>query len=194
MLGRGQINEALYTSNGDWLVFQAGSTSDFSSPDIFALELGVDSVGRPLLAEDYAEWSPALSPNGLWLAYTSDESGQPEVYVRPFPDVDSGKWPISIDGGRNPKWAHSGRELLFQSLDGEFVAVEVTSTPTFTHGEQEVLFGLDGYLPTDGGHPVYDVSSDDQRFVMLRAAATPDVGRLILVENFFDEIRQLIEN
>lgn len=132
------------------------------------------------------------------MAYTSDETGEQEVYVRPFPDVESDKWQVSNAGGFNPVWSDSGDELFYRNGEQELVRVEITSDPAFATGEPETLFGLDGYFTGDG-HPMYDVTSDGQRFVMLKAAATSrgqtaDVGSLVLVQNFFEELKERVPN
>ncbi len=74
-----------------------------------------------------------MSPDGRWLAYASNESGQYEVYVRPFPNTNDGKWLVSTDGGEEPVWAHSGRELFYKG-GGNLMSVEVLPGPTFVTG------------------------------------------------------------
>ena len=75
------------------------------------LPLSQDAKPRPLLRTRFNEYQPRLSPDGRWLAYVSDESGRDEVYVRPFPEVDKGKWQVSTSGGVYPLWSPDGREL-----------------------------------------------------------------------------------
>ena len=131
-----------------------------------------DSALTPLLAAPgYDQKSPALSPDGRWLAYTSNESGRNEVYVRPFPDVDAGRWQVSRNGGIEPMWSHNGRELFFRSLSPRtFVAVPILSNAGtgFRMGEQQMLFD-DSYF-RDQYHAQYAVSPDDRRFVFKRLA------------------------
>ncbi len=86
-----------------------------------------------------------LSPDGRWLAYESDASGQGEIYVRPFPDVQEGLSQVSTDGGIHPLWGPDGRELLYRSLRGSLVVVSVETDPSFRPGNPEVLFD-DGYF------------------------------------------------
>ena len=89
-------------------------------------------------------------------------------------------------------WAHSGRELFYRNGANQLVAVEVTDDPTLRVGQQEVLFSMADYL-TSNGHPMYDVSPDDQRFVMLRMGEEGvDDTELILVQNFFEELRERV--
>src|SRR5206468_1237916 len=87
------------------------------SRDVFVAKrgpAGKESELVPLLANDkFQEVSMALSPDERWIAYASDESGRYEVYVRPFPDVNGGRWQVSQEGGGAPRWAHSGHELFY---------------------------------------------------------------------------------
>ena len=101
---------------------------------------------------------------------------------------------VSVYGGNDPVWAHSGRELFYRNATNEMVAVEITEDPSFAVGQQTMLFSMADYLPSNG-HPVYDVSPDDQRSVMLRVGGlgTSD-AQLILVENFFEELKPLVGN
>ena len=187
-----QIWGARYSSDGTWLVFRVGA---FQAGDIYAIRPGVDSVAVPLQVTEFGEVSISLSPNDRWLAYVSNNTGRDEVYVRPFPpDAGSGLVQVSTDGGLDPVFAHSGRELFYRNGANELVAVQFTENPTFATVREEVLFPMDGYL-TASAHAMYDVSPDDRRFVMLRTgadvAAAPEV---ILVTNFFEELRERMGN
>ena len=187
------INDGFYSVDGTWLVFREGTTTG-GTADIFAIRPGMDSVAVPLVATEFIEHSPRLSPNDRWLAYVSNESARDEVYVRRFPDATSPRWQVSTDGGVDPVWAHSGQELFYRNGANELVAVQVTGDPTFAADQQDVLFSMDDYLPSDG-HPLYDVTADDQRFVMLRISDEETAAsELILVENFFEELKRLVPN
>ena len=150
-----------------------------------------DSAISPLVADDrYEETAIGLSPDGRWLAYTSNESGRQEVYVRPFPDVNAGRWQISGDGGTEPRWAHSGRELFYRRADRMLMSVAVTLTPTFEPGAERPLFSASNFLG-NFAYPNYDVTRDDRQFMFIRPVATPgDEGptTAILVQQ---EIRRL---
>ena len=115
------------------------------------------------------------------------------MFVVPFPLIDTGRWQVSPAGGDSPVWAHSGRELFYQNTQNEMVAVEIETSPTFSPGRQSVLFPLDGFL-TSTSHPMFDVSQDDERFVMLRSTTSDDAGKLILVQNFFEELKARVPN
>ena len=129
------------------------------------------------------------------MAYVSNESGQEEIFVRPFPDAGASRSQISTNGGSEPVWAHSGRELFYRSASNELVATQVTTEDlALTSGQQTLLFSMADYLRGFNDQQ-YDVSPDDQSFVMLRIG-DDEVGasELILVVNWFEELRQRMGN
>jgi hypothetical protein len=138
-----------------------------------------------------------VSPDGRWLAYASDESGAFEIYVRPFPDVDSGRWQVSNAGGIHPQWSRDGRELFFLSLQGNSIAllaVPVEPGPTF-RAPTELFAGEYYYGATVSSPDVYDVSADSQRFLMIKPGATDDGQTppdIVIVENWFEELKRLV--
>ena len=142
---------------------------------------------RAFLNSRFAERDATFSPNGRWLAYASDESGQHEVYVQPFPGPGS-KWMVSSGGGEEPAWSRSGKELFYRS-GGRVMAVTVSEFPEFTTGRPEVLFeGLFHYanFPTRS----YDVGPDG-RFVMV-AEVEPEFAtrRLGVMLNWSEVLKQ----
>ena len=183
------VPEAFYSPDGTWLVLRDES---FGNRDIYGIRPGMDSVAVPLVATEFLEVSPALSPNGRWLAYVSNDTGRLEIYVSPFPDAGSGLVQVSTDGGVEPLWAHSGRELFYRNGTNELVAVQVSASPSFSWDRQDVLFSTADYL-RGADHPQYDVSPDDQRFVMVRIEGAADT-ELILVENWFEELMERVPN
>jgi serine/threonine-protein kinase len=185
------IGRSIYSEDGAWLVYVLFGRG--ISTDIHAIRPGVDSVGTPLLAAaGVNEQAPALSPNGRWLAYVSDESGRFEVYVVPFPNADA-KWPVSSNGGTDPVWSHSGRELFYKDGNNELITAEVVPGTTFAVGEQRALFSTMAYrAATTQGN--YGVTADAQRFVMIRVSGSGDAGELIVVENFFEELKAKVGN
>jgi Tol biopolymer transport system component len=191
----GNVYEGFYSPDGEWIVYRQGG-GDLTDGDILAVRAGQQGEPVPLAADpQFGERSPALSPDGRWLAYESNESGRVEVYVRPFPNANDGRWLVSTGGGTEPVWSHSGRELFYRSGENELVAVQVRqeaeSDASFAWDRQERLFSTDRYLAGDG-HPMYDVGPDDQRFVMLRISGDSSAGtELIMVDNFFEELKGL---
>ncbi len=168
------------TVHGSWLALA------FSNADIVGYRLGVDTVPVPLVATVASdERQPAVSPDGRWLAYVSDESGNNEVYLRPFPNTSDGRTQVSTGGGERPKWTRKGRQLFYRNTSrNELVAVEVIPGPgsTLPVSEPETLFSLDPYVTSD-----YDVA-EDGRFVMIRRRGTENPSELIVVENWFEEL------
>ena len=102
--------------------------------DLWLMPLAGDRKPTVYVNSEFNETHGQFSPNGQWIAYTSDESGRPEIYVRPFPlTADSGKWTVSTGGGVTPRWRRDGKELFFLTTKVRTVMVaEVSYTPTFT--------------------------------------------------------------
>ncbi len=184
----GPIGEVTYSPDGEWLVYRVNA----QSRDLYALHFGADSTPVALVATEFSETAPAVSPDGRWLAYVSNESGRSEVYVRPFPNTNDFKWLVSTNGGQEPVWAHSGRELFYRG-GGNLMSVEVLPGPTFVTGERRVLFSTRGFRSATV-HQVYDVMPDDQRFVMMRNLGRQETSELIVVENFFEELKAKVGN
>ncbi len=179
------IVEGFYSPDGTWLIFRVGTTT---SGDILGIQPATDTVPVPLVATGFGEHSPTLSPDGRWLAYVSNEGGRDEVYVRPFPEVDSGRWLVSTDGGAEPVWAHSGRELFYRNGADELVAVQLAAGESFAWDGRDILFSTAGYLRGSRGYSLYVVSPDDQRFVMLQIEEADGGNELILVENWAEAL------
>jgi hypothetical protein len=175
-----------WSRDGRWLVLQGRGMND--SRDVFAVQLGVDTAPRPIIATGFQEQNPALSPDGRWLAYQSNESGRYEVYVRPFPNVEGGKWLISrAEGTRSPAWSMDGRELYYiDDVRRELVAVPITTSPELAPGAPRVLFRL-----PDDAYLIHFVTHG-QRFLIARRvpiAAAPH-HPLIVTENWTEELRR----
>jgi serine/threonine-protein kinase len=184
----GQIPEARVSPDGRWLVFRRNNDS---GRDLFAMRFGQDSAPVPLVVTRFNEFAIALSPDGRWLAYTSDESGRPEVYVRPFPATSAGRWQVSSGGGAFPRWAHSGRELFFESPGGDFMAATVTPGATFASAEPKRLFGGMGtQFVRSSSVPYWDVAHDDQHFLMMKVGAgASENNQIVAVDNWLAELQ-----
>ncbi len=177
-----------FSPDGTELVFRRpGQRSD-----VHVLSLTGEPASRPLLQTEFADNNPRLSPDGRWLAYDSDESGEFEIYVRPFPNIEGGRWQISMGGGREPLWGPDSNELFYRGREGVMV-VSAETEPTFSPGSPRVLFP-DTYAVVQ--RPSYDVSSDGQRFLMLKLSAEqPERDsapiQLRIVNNWFQELERL---
>ncbi len=187
------IWEGVWSPDGTWLLLRTGGVAGSSGGrDISAMRVGVDSVPTPLVASNFDERAIALSPDGKWLAYESDETGRDEVYVRPFPNVNEGKWQVSTGGGHSPLWAHSGRELFYLNVREEMTVAEIVTTPGFRVGERRVLFPVGPEYTVSTNYTSFDITSDDQRFLMVRSVGAEDESArstLIVVENWFEELK-----
>jgi Tol biopolymer transport system component len=159
--------------------------------DLWMLPLSGDRKPVPLVTTPFAETHAQISPDGKWLAYSSNETGQTEIYVRPFPTGD-GKWQISTGGGLvgfYPRWRGDGRELFYMDTGAGvmIMAVDVTSSGSaFEAGTPRALFDSGFINQGEGGgrvyHP-YAVSADGQRFLIPRpvASVTQDASPPIAV-------------
>jgi eukaryotic-like serine/threonine-protein kinase len=181
------VDEATFSPDGAWVVYRTGAGTE---RDLYARRLGADS-SVTLVATPADESSPAISPDGRWLAYVSDESGLPEVYVSPFPNTADGRWQISANGGQEPAWAHSGRELYYRVAGTPIpqqMVMNLAPGRTFVPGTRRALFPLVQFLlsPT---HAQYAVTPDDRRFLMIRATQTGRKDHLVVVEHFDEELR-----
>jgi serine/threonine-protein kinase len=181
-----QAIEAL-TPDGTQLIFRQATPSD----DLYLFSLSQDSDPQPLLAGAYDERDAEISPDGQWIAYSADQTGQLEIYVRPFPNVGDGRWQISDGGGTEPAWGPDGSELYFRNGLG-FFAVEIRSEgSSLSKGTPEEMFaGL--YRNDLGSTPNYDVSRDGQRFVIIdESEQRSRRSVLVVVENWFEELERL---
>ncbi|MEP7326040.1 MAG: protein kinase [Gemmatimonadota bacterium] len=188
------LRSGFESPDGRWLVLRS-MEGTVGRGDILGLRIGVDTAPVPLVATPFRERDPALSPDGRWLAYASDETGQFEVYVRPFPDVQAGKWQVSTGGGTGPRWGHRGNELFYRDMAQDMIAVHVVGQPAFSIVGRQRLFSAASYFSTLD-QVLYDVAPDDRRFLMLHVGSESgtgsNAGRLILVQNFLAELRKAV--
>jgi len=157
-----------------------------------------DRKWRPLLEQKYNETQPKISPDGQWMAYSSDESGKYEVYVRPFPEVSKGRWQVSTSGGDSPLWLPNGRELFYRNGDS-VMAVAVETKPTLSFGASKILFKSQNLgLNESYGNP-WDIHPDGKRFLMIKPAASTGAAptaagprKINIVVNWFEELKQRV--
>ena len=130
-----------------------------------------------------------ISPDGRWLAYISDESGQSEIYVQPFPEAGQ-KWLISTGGGIEPMWSPDGRELFYRTAD-QMMAVAIETEPRFSAGTPRRLYKGTYILDSGVGHPRYGVSPDGQHFLMGKASEE-EQSQIRVVLNWFEELKERV--
>ena len=152
-----------WSTDGRFIAYTLMGSFPFRS-DIWVLPLFGDRKPFPLIETAFTENSPAFSPNGRWIAYTTNEDGQFNVYVQPFQRAGR-KTRVSKDGGSHPVWRADGRELFYIAADRAMMGIAVDTTGEFTTGEQQTLF------PTLAGgalnpSQVYGVTKDGSRFLI----------------------------
>jgi eukaryotic-like serine/threonine-protein kinase len=159
--------------------------------------LALDGRGEVgvVIATPAHELNAEVSPDGKWLAYDSNESGQFEVYVRPYPNVAEARWKISLRGGRQPLWSRDGHELFYRDFSGAVMGVSVSDVSGFRAGEAMKI--IDGGAYTGGGPfgsaRTYDVSLDGRRLLMIkRGESNDDAGTIVVVVNWFEELKRLV--
>jgi len=175
-----------WSADGRFLILDSRPQSRQNSPEVAVLPLTGDGKPFSYLNASYANSGGQLSPDGRWLAYVSNESGRPEVYVTPFPQA-KGKWQVSSAGATTPRWRRDGRELFFCRTDGILMAAEVTAgKDSFAVGSIKPLSERRVFQTFYSA--TYDVFPDGQRFIM--AAIKPEAihAPLTLVTNWTAEL------
>ena len=185
------IAEAVWHPSGDAIVFRT-DRSQAGAGDLLVWDVIGDTEPEPLVATEFEEFNPTFSPNGRFLAYTSGEEGERQVYVRPFPEVNQWRKPVSLQVGSPPVWARDSGELFYRKgFQGDLVAVEMETGDSLQVGQETALFPAGEYA-FSGTHVEWDVTSDGQRFFMLRprepSESVPD-PRMIMILGWFEELR-----
>ena len=167
------------TPDGRTVVFHESSGVN----GIRALAFDSAPAARTIIPAAFGESAPVLSPDGHWLAYQSDQTGQMEVYVQSYP-TPGARVSVSLQGGGEPAWAHSGRELFYRSGDSLMVA-SVVPSPAFAVTGRQLLFS--GSFLSGGAFREYDAAQDGQHFVMISGGAAQST--LIGLQNVFERLR-----
>jgi eukaryotic-like serine/threonine-protein kinase len=163
-----------WTKDGRFLLFT--SEGPKTAADMWALPLPGQAKPVSLLQTQFDEGAARVSPDGRWLAYSSNESGNFEVYVRPFaPEAPAGtgaKWLVSKGGGVDPGWRSAGKELFYLGLGSQMMAVDIDTSKGFQAGTPQRLF----IAPTQALTAGWEVSPDGKRFLF---SAPPGTGRTV---------------
>jgi eukaryotic-like serine/threonine-protein kinase len=191
-----QIQEATWSRDGKWIVVRTDNATAGAGDLVGVRVGGGDSTPVPIVASPLTELHPALSPDGRWIAFTSNQSGvNNDVFVRPFGDSSGGRWQVSNGGGSMPVWAPNGRELFFLDSEGRLIAAQVQSGATFAVGGLTPLFDA-SRLVLDAFHTSYDVTPDGRSFVFAMGRPRGEgvaPARLVWVEGWFSDVRERLK-
>jgi serine/threonine-protein kinase len=197
LLVPGVIDEALISPDNAWILLRAGAVGSLAGGrDITGIRLGKDSTRVPFLTSPSDEEAIALSPDGQWLAYQSDETGTTEVFVRPFPDVNGGKKQVSSGGGQAPLWSRDGKELFYLAGDNRMMAAKVAPGPKLSVSDPTPLFRVAEELlvPESRFYTPWDIARDG-RFIMARVVGGLNAGtaRIVITENWIEELKRKLK-
>lgn len=177
-----------FSPDGNLLAY----VEDMDNRDILIYDFR-DKSSTPFATEKYFEGYPEFSPDGRWIAYCTDQEGRNEIYVRPSSGTGQ-TIKVSREGGEAPLWARSGKQLFYRSPNGrQMWAADIQTEPSFSVGMPRLLFekrGLGAGIPIRG----YDISLDDQLFLMVRLEEREPqpVTGMILIQNWFEELKRLV--
>jgi serine/threonine-protein kinase len=190
-----------YSISSDGKYLANGETIDLLSQwDIGILSLEGELTRKALLNdEEYIEVQPQISPDGCWIAFASNETGQQEVFIRPFLEVEKGQWQASTSGGHSPLWSPKGRELFYLSNDGSAMAVPVETEPTFSLGAPKMLFRHSNVRAGRSEGIPWDIHPDGKRFLMMKPAGAEgsvEAGimprKINIILNWFEELKDRV--
>jgi serine/threonine-protein kinase len=185
-----QIQEVAWSRDGQWLIVRTDNGGT-GAGDILAARASGDGAPVPLVASPFTEIEPALSPDGRWLAYVSNESGTNEIFVRPFPGAAAARFQVSNGGGDEPRWSSDGRELFFIDARDRLVAAQVRTSGGFAVGELRPLFDAGSFVRA-GFHQSYDVARDARWFLFLVPRIPTNGSRapqVVRVDHWFRDVQ-----
>ena len=161
--------------------------------DVMMLSLTEGRRVDAAVQSPFNEANAAISPDSRWLAYESNDSGQSQIVVCPFPNTPGGRIQISSGGGTEPRWAANGQELFYLGANGSLMSVGVGRGSTWTAGAPVVVFDHNYYVGATRGVGNYDVSPDGKRFLMMKETTSADVSPgIVVVRNWAEELKRLL--
>jgi serine/threonine protein kinase/Tol biopolymer transport system component len=197
------ISPASWSPDGNILAIDEVHFSPLNM-DIATLSMKDDGKIKPLLQGEYYEANPQIHPNGKWMAYTSNESGQIEVYVCSYPDVNKDKRQVSSGGGHSPLWSPDGDELYYCQYY-EIYSAKIETSPNLEPGKPEVLFEKTYYYDSAavGISAAWDIHPDGDRFLMIKppvetdeespeASTAEEPRKIRIVTNWFEELKEKV--
>lgn len=165
------------------------TTPTKGSGDILVTRAPNDTMLVSMLASAASEYSPSVSPDGRWLAYSANASGVLQIYVQRLDQPAAGRWPVSTTGGITPRWSRDGKELFYRDLNGQLIAAQVTAAPTFAVQQSRVLFDASDFVQPAASRHNYDVAPDG-RFLFVQRADGSKNGRMVVIEHFLEEVKR----
>ena len=179
-----------WSRDGKYLLFESEDTK--TKYDLWYIPMTGDRKPKPYIRAEFNEAHARFSPDGKWVAYGSDEIGRSEIYVRRFPDAESGKWQISTGGGDQPYWRADGKELYYLAPDAKVMAVDVVAGETFDASVPRALFPTyvipQGLVGSDRNQ--YVVTADGQRFLINSSPAQAIFAPINLVFNWTELLKK----
>jgi eukaryotic-like serine/threonine-protein kinase len=165
--------------------------------DVMQMTLDKEHRVTPLVASRFNERNGVVSPDGRWLAYEANDTGRYEIWVRTYPDVDSGLWQVTTTGGTRPLWAPNGQELFYVSQTGALMRVGIERNVSWAATPPTEVV-KEGYFTMQGGFPArsYDISPDARRFLLMKMVDESVQGTapatLIVVEHWVEELKRRV--
>ena len=185
VVGDGSIHAI--TPDGKKIIY--AQISQATSRDLWMVDVDGREKPQPLIVESGDQANAVISPDGRWLAYHSSEVG--EIYVRPFPNVADGKWQLVTKGAKWPLWSRDRKELFYVAARGIMSIPVDTSTATLHWGSPTLLFEASySSFPGLAGPRNYD-QAPDGRFLVIKESQATTPGAVVVVKNWFDEVRRL---
>ncbi len=188
-----RVQEVFWTHDGKWLVLRTDNAGP-GAGDLIGVRTSGDTTPVPLVASRFSEMEPAVSPDSRWIAYTSNESGVSEIYVRPFPNTNDGRWQVSLNGGDSPVWSPDGRSLYYLRGDSRLVEARLEGGTAFGVASRQPLFDATNYAAS-GFHQSFVVEPDGKTF-LFAVSAQAGVGfmaaspTLVWVDHWFTDLKQ----
>ena len=174
-----------YSNDGRYITFVHADVR--GGYDLHYLEIEGDGKSVPFIVSPAAEYHPRLSPDGRWLAYSSDVNGRAEIYVRSFPDPGP-PLQVSVDGGGHPRWDSDGRRIYY-AWGGRLSEARLRVGEELELAETKVLFDL-GAEGIETQYAGWDMTSDGSRFLMVQTTREFTSQKLRVVQNWFSEFAQ----
>ena len=175
------------TSDGQQLLYSERDSNLISGANLAMISVFDETKPNILLQTEFNETDPSLSPDGNWLAYTSDRSGQSEIYISPFPNINESIWQLSVNGGRYPRWNPNGQEIFYRGPEN-LMSVDIKTAPDFLAGRAKILFSHQRFVFYDLRN--FDVVPSGERFLMVRKPSEDEFpnNRIVIVQDWLKDL------